>query len=59
MVLEMENTNEEDIEDETNILHIVDDNNQLVRYKKVLIPFRFKKKAPVLPYQYSSLLIKS
>ena len=43
MVLEMENTNEEDIEDETNILHIVDDNNQLVRYKKVLIPFRFKK----------------
>ena len=31
MVQEVETTNEEDIEGETNILHIVDDNNQLVR----------------------------
>ena len=31
MVLELDKTNEEDTEDETNILHIVDDNNQLVR----------------------------
>ena len=31
MVLELKNTNDDDIEEETNILHIVDDNNQLVR----------------------------
>ena len=31
MVLDLEKTNEEDVEEETNILHIVDDNNQLVR----------------------------